>query len=53
LFLKKKQKQKYQILEAALHHNKMAVAWPKTKTKFKLRRTKQNKTEKQNSLNYY
>ena len=35
----------------------MAVAWPETKTKFKLRRTKrktkQNKTEKQNSLNYY
>ena len=56
-FLRKKQKQKISNLRGHTASQPMAVAWPKTKTKFKLRRTKrktkQNKTEKQNSLNYY
>ena len=38
-------KQKHQTLEAALHHNKETVAWPKTKTNFKLRRTKQKQNK--------
>jgi len=43
LFLKKKTKTKISNLRGHTASQPMAVAWPKTKTKFKLRRTKQNK----------
>jgi len=51
LFLKKKQKQKYQILEAALHHQqKWLLRGLKQKQNLNLEEQNKIKTEKQNSL---